>query len=72
MITVNNCPIEFHEGITVMRLLEQLKKIDKFNRLINGTTTVIINKDIITVSDYNSRIINNEDIIFIYPALAGG
>ncbi|MEN6462445.1 MAG: MoaD/ThiS family protein [Syntrophomonas sp.] len=72
MITVNNCSIEFHEGITVMRLLEQLKKIDKFNRLINGTTTVIINKKIITVSDYNSRIINNEDIIFIYPALAGG
>jgi sulfur carrier protein ThiS len=73
MITVNNRKIRFYPSeITLMRLIELLKDDDKFNHLINETTTVIINKCVVPSSDYVNRIIRNEDIIFIYPALAGG
>lgn len=72
MVTVNNRKIRFQNGITVNLLLKLLKDDDKFKYLINGTTTVIINNCVVPVSDYDIRSIKNEDIIFVYPALAGG
>lgn len=72
MLKVNNFDLEWTEGLTVQKLLEQLKEDNNFKYLINSTTTVMINRVVIPREDYPQQLIKDEDIIMVYPQLAGG
>lgn len=72
MINVNNQDFVWGEGITVDSLLMTLKGTGKFTYIIDETTTVIINKEIISRDDYANTVIKDGDKIIMFPNLAGG
>lgn len=72
MINVNNADYCWVDGMTVETLLIRLKENNKFSYLINSTTTVIINRTIVPDHEFAFKLINDEDIIVIFPMLMGG
>ncbi|WP_258361140.1 sulfur carrier protein ThiS [Moorella sulfitireducens (nom. illeg.)] len=72
MIKVNGHDVEWVEGLTVAALLEKLSKDDRFTYAINSTTTVMINREVIPRNDYPVRLLQEGDVILLYPQLMGG
>jgi len=72
MINVNNADYCWVDGMTVEMLLIGLKENSKFSYLINSTTTVIINGIIVPDNEFAFKLINDGDIIVMYPMLMGG
>jgi len=64
-IKVNNEQQEISENTSVQQLVEQL------NISTNGIA-IAINNNVVTKSEWNSRIINNNDDILIIKSTQGG
>ncbi|ACB85402.1 sulfur carrier protein ThiS [Natranaerobius thermophilus] len=72
MIKVNHKEFEWEQGITVESLLIKLKHDEDFENLIGETATVIVNREVVPKENYRSHEIEDGDVIFIYPPIAGG
>ncbi len=72
MIKVNYQDRPWHEGLTVEKLLQQVRSENYEKSIIQGRVNVIHNSQFIDPEKYNETIINDGDEVRIYPAIAGG
>lgn len=73
MITVGADDFDWHEGLTVAALLEELKKKGMYLNAIDVPGTIVaLNAQIVPTDEYSTRLVEKGDTIHLVSFLAGG
>ena len=72
IIQVNFREMECDKGLTIEALLVTMKEDEKNRYFLIGAPTVIVNNEVILVSDYPVFQLLDGDQVRIYPIIAGG
>lgn len=72
MIQVNFQKMERDKGLTIEALLVSMKEEEKNRYFLIGIPTVIVNNEVILVSEYPFFQLLDGDQVRIYPIIAGG
>lgn len=72
MIRVNYKEMKWEAGMTVEKLLQQMRKDKTYSLFLRGKANVIVNNKIIPPAKYASKQLQDGDEIRVYPFIAGG
>ncbi len=72
MIRFNFREIAWEEGLTVEDLLQRMREDKTYRLILRGKTTVIVNNEVISPSEYGRKTLDDGDEMRVYPVMAGG
>lgn len=72
MLRVNFKEIPWEDELSVEELLNKLGDDNSYNLFLRSNVTVIINNEIVSPSEYGTKLLQDGDNVRIYPAIGGG
>lgn len=72
MIKVNSSEFSWQEGFTIEALLNTLSSRGGYDYLLKSNSMVSVNNSMVPQEQYRSQLLQDGDVVSIFPSITGG